>query len=108
MTLQAASTSQETCQSLCAKSFADKAVSTEDLRMASPPSPPLQQQQQSPPQHHVVNSVVANELLRLESAINAMMASTELTVDAGEFKRRPRSHSHHCFFRDAAAVHPRR
>jgi hypothetical protein len=99
MTLQAASTSQDTCKSLGAKSFADKAVSTDDLRMVSPPPPP--------PPPHVVNSVVANELLRLETAISAMMAATEDTIE-GDYKRRPRSHSHHCFFRDAAAVHPRR
>ncbi|XP_059487280.1 uncharacterized protein LOC132203490 [Neocloeon triangulifer] len=100
MTLQAASTSQETCRSLGAKSFADKAVSTEDLRMASPPPP-------QPPQPPLVNSVVANELLRLETAISAMMAATE--NDFEDFQpRRPRSHSHHCFFQDPAAVHPRR
>ncbi|XP_065333375.1 uncharacterized protein LOC135935177 [Cloeon dipterum] len=103
MTLQAASTSQETCRSLGAKSFADKAVSTEDLRMVSPPSPPLP----PPPQPPLVTSVVANELLRLETAINAMMAATE--GDLEDFQpRRARSHSHHCFFREAAAVHPRR
>jgi hypothetical protein len=101
MTLQVASTSSECCITVVS-SMTDKAVSTEDLP-SYVPSPEMQL-----PQRTTMSSVVANELLRLEAALQAVMQATSPTEDELPVVRRPRSHSHHHCFHDMTAVHPRR
>jgi hypothetical protein len=83
----------------------DKAVSTEDLHVYSPQP---QKIIKSSEKQGKMSSVVANELLRLEAALHAVMQATSPTEDQIPVVRRGRSHSHHHCFHDLTAVHPRK